>query len=479
VDVTVALADRYPNFSICGLPFHISGETPDWRDLAHRDIAELEAQGMDLLLEHIAVDVDAGAREVTFRELDGDERVLGYDQLIIGTGADAAVPPVPGVDLPGVHLLRTMEDSFEVREAALEGQHAVVVGAGYIGCELVDAFRHRGLEVTLIEMAPAVMTTLDPELGEDVEATMRAHGVEVATGTRVQRIERGGTNEGDGANGGAAPLSVVTDSGTHPADIVLVAAGVTPNTDLAERAGALLGLHGAVQVDRGMRTSVDGVYAAGDCVVTWHQLLETDTWLPLGTTAHKQGRVAGENAVGGDARFAGSTGTQTVKVFELALARTGLRHDEAEEAGYQPVTIDATYDDHKAYYPGATPLRVRFTADRATGLVLGAQMVGHIGAEVSKRIDTYATAIFHRMTAAAMSDLDLSYTPPFSSPWDPVQMAAQAWEREVRAATASTARTAGAVAAAGGTAQAVATAAKAGVGTAHVGAGPSSDGDRS
>jgi len=172
------------------------------------------------------------------------------------------------------------------------------------------------------------------------------------------------------------------------------------------------------------------VFAAGDCVITHHRLLGV-TWLPLGTTAHKQGRVAGENALGGDARFAGSLGTQVVKVFDLIAARTGLREHEAHgaERGWTPATSQSSPDDHKAYYPGATPIQIRITGDQTSGLLLGAQLVGHRDAEIAKRVDTYATAIFNAMTVEAISDLDLSYTPPLGSPWDAVQVAAQDWVR--------------------------------------------------
>ena len=181
-----------------------------------------------------------------------------------------------------------------------------------------------------------------------------------------------------------------------------------------------------------MRTNLPDVLAAGDCVETWHRLLEAPAYLPLGTTAHKQGRIAGETAVGGTAEFAGSLGTQVVKVFELAVARTGLRDAEAPAAGFEPVTVGSVEFDHKAYYPGAHQLHLRITGDRQTGRLLGAQLLGDQRAQVAKRIDIAATALFHHMTVEGLSELDLSYTPPFGSPWDAVQMATQAWTREVR-----------------------------------------------
>ncbi|WP_329445016.1 FAD-dependent oxidoreductase [Streptomyces canus] len=207
--------------------------------------------------------------------------------------------------------------------------------------------------------------------------------------------------------------------------------GVRPDAALAATAGARLGTKGAIDVDEDMRTSLPNVYAAGDCAVTHHRLLGK-TWLPLGTTAHKQGRIAGENALGGHRWFAGSLGTQVVKVFDVVAARTGLRDHEAAAAGrgWTPATTATRPDDHKAYYPGATPISIRVTGDTSSGLLLGAQLVGRRGAEISKRVDTYATALFHGMDVDGISELDLSYTPPLGSPWDAVQAAAQAWMNE-------------------------------------------------
>ena len=215
--------------------------------------------------------------------------------------------------------------------------------------------------------------------------------------------------------------------------MVLVVVGVRPETTLAADAGATLGVKGAIAVDPGMRTGLPDVLAAGDCVITHHRLLG-ETYLPLGTTAHKQGRVAGENALGGNRQFAGSLGTQVVKIFDQAAARTGLRDHEAAAAGFNPFTVETQADDHKAYYPGSHRITIRVTGDRATGRLLGMQLFGHKNAEIAKRVDIAATAIYHGMTVEAVSDLDLSYTPPLGSPWDAVQMAAQAWARATRRA---------------------------------------------
>jgi NADPH-dependent 2,4-dienoyl-CoA reductase/sulfur reductase-like enzyme len=253
--------------------------------------------------------------------------------------------------------------------------------------------------------------------------------VQVLTGTTVEAITRAGA----GQPGRLHVQATAADGSavTRPADTVLVVVGVRPETALAADAGARLGVKGAIAVDRGMRTSLPDVFAAGDCVVTHHRLL-AETYLPLGTTAHKQGRVAGENALGGDRQFAGSLGTQVVKIFDQAAARTGLRDHEAAAAGFDPVTVASQADDHKAYYPGSHRIAMRVTGDRATGRLLGLQLFGHRHAEIAKRIDIAAAAIFNHMTVDAVSDLDLSYTPPLGSPWDAVQLAAQAWTRHTR-----------------------------------------------
>jgi NADPH-dependent 2,4-dienoyl-CoA reductase/sulfur reductase-like enzyme len=306
---------------------------------------------------------------------------------------------------------------------------AVIVGAGYIGLEMADALTVRGLQVTQMEQLPEVLPTVDSELGALVHAELAARGVDVLTGTTVHAISKAPP----GRAGQLEVQATAADGSTviRAADMVLVVVGVRPETTLAADAGAALGIRSAIAVDPGMRTNLPYIYAAGDCVITHHRLLGV-TYLPLGTTAHKQGRVAGENALGGNRQFAGSLGTQVVKIFDQAAARTGIRDHEATTAGFDPVTIETRADDHKAYYPGSHRIAIRLTGDRTTGRLLGMQLFGHKNAEIAKRVDIATTAIYHGMTVDAFSDLDLSYTPPLGSPWDAVQMAAQAWVRDIR-----------------------------------------------
>ena len=435
VDVTVVVADAYPNFSICGIPYYFSREVQPWQSLAHRTHADLEATGMNLRLNTLATSINVDGRTLTVRDAAGTESTIAYDELMVGTGASPSTAGIAGLDQlgpeDGVHLLHSMGDTFALERYLDEHQPetAIIVGAGYVGLEMAEALTVRGLHVTQLQRGPEVLSTLDPELGSLVREELTRHGVDVLTGTRVEAITR---------DAGRLTVTGIRDGDTfsRSADLVLVVVGVRPNTSLLTAAGAATGAGGAVVVDEHMRTGLPNVWAAGDGVVTHHRLLGV-TYLPLGTTSHKQGRVAGENAIGGNARFAGSLGTQVVKVFDVVAARTGLRDHEAAAADYAPHSYTAIADDHKRYYPGATPISIRITGDTRDGRLLGAQLVGTRGAEISKRVDTYATALHHGMTVAGMSDLDLSYTPPLGSPWDAVQMATQAWERDARSLTAA------------------------------------------
>ena len=431
VEVTVVVADAYPNFSICGIPYYISGEVTHWRNLAHRTHADLEATGMKLRLDTWADSIDVEGQKLHVKNPDGSADVIDYDELIVGTGAVPVQPPIDGIaDLTqadGVHLLHSMGDTFALTESLdrIKPKSALIVGAGYVGLEMAEGLTGRGIKVTQVEMLPEVLPTVEVELGALVHDELVKNGVDVHTDSLVTRITK--TDAGLHVDGRTTDGSALA----WDVDLVLVVVGVRPDTDLLVRAGARTGERGAVVVDETMATGLPHVWAAGDCVITHHRLLGT-TYLPLGTTAHKQGRVAGENALGGSASFAGSLGTQVVKVFDLVAARTGLREHEAVAAGFSPVSTTATPDDHKAYYPGATPITIRITGDAETGRLLGAQLIGTRGAEISKRVDIYATALFHQMNVTDMTELDLSYTPPLGSPWDAVQMATQAWVKEHR-----------------------------------------------
>ncbi|MFT8394772.1 FAD-dependent oxidoreductase [Propionibacterium sp.] len=427
-DVTLVIADQYPNYSICGIPYHIAGDVPDWHNLAHRTQADLETAGLALRLGTRATNIDAAAHTVTVRTPAGTDETIGYDRLVVATGAGPASTTIHGLSGPralgvddGVHVLHTIDNMHAVQRdlEARRPTTAVIIGAGYIGLEMAEALSRRGIAVTMVQRGPEVLSTLDPDLGQLIHDELDRHGVTVITGTTVERIERD-TNH--------LIVTGTSPTGTQriETEFVLAVVGVQPNTSLLAEVGGQTGPGGAIVVDDHMRTGLPDIYAAGDGVTTSHRLLGT-TWLPLGTTAHKQGRIAGENATGGDATFVGVLGTQAVKVFDLVAARTGLRETDAARAGLPARSVTATPDDHKAYYPGSHPITIRLTGDPNTGQLLGGQLVGTYGSEVAKRTDVIATAIFAGLTIPQLSDLDLSYTPPLAAPWDAIQATAQHW----------------------------------------------------
>jgi len=267
-----------------------------------------------------------------------------YDKLVVATGASSVRPPIRGLDLSGVFPLRWIGDTlaFERFLDARAPQHVVIVGGGYIGLEMSEALTHRGIRATIIEMAPSVTTTIDPDLGLKVGSELQRNGVRLLTGQPISSI----ASDGDGLRiCGEHDLSEV-------ADMILVAAGARPETEIAAAAGVTRGIRGALKVNRRMETNLADVFAAGDCAETWHRITQSNSYLPLGTTAHKQGRIAGENAVGGNCLFEGSLGTQSVRLFDYVVARTGLHDRDAVAAGFEPLSVDTTVWDHAVYYPG-------------------------------------------------------------------------------------------------------------------------------
>ena len=316
-EVTVVVADAYPNFSICGIPYYVSGEVTHWRNLAHRTLDDLKSTGMQVRLNTLATKIDVAGRRLQVVDESGVEDQIAYDQLVVGTGAVSARPPIEGLVGPealgpadGVHLLHSMGDTFALVRTLEEKQpaSAVIVGAGYIGLEMAEGLTARGLSVTQFEQLPEVLPTVDPSLGALVHAELTTRGIDVRTGMTVERIARAPKG-----SAGRFRVDALDSSGTELstfADVVLVVVGVRPDTELAVAAGAELGVGGAISVDRGMRTNLERVFAAGDCVVTHHRLFGL-TYLPLGTTAHKQGRVAGENALGDTGSSPGASGPRS------------------------------------------------------------------------------------------------------------------------------------------------------------------------
>lgn len=413
------------SYGACGLPYNIEDPQRAIDDLVAVSVESFRHERhVDVRTRHEALSLDTAQRVVRVRDLDKREEYdLTYDKLVIATGASAVKLPLPGLELEGVFSLRTLADGAEIKQAIADtsAKRAVIVGAGYIGMEMAEALRTRGLDVTVLEKVEQVVPGLEPALAKLVRDELGVKGVRVETGVGLLSIARA-----EGA------LAVDTDRGSFPADVVLVSVGVRPNVALAREAGVRLGPTGAIAVDAEQRTSARDVYAAGDCAEALQLVTGEPTWVPLGTTANKQGKVAGANAAGARERFLGIVGTAAFKVFDLEVGRTGLARADLERSGMDFVASTSTHATRGSHYPGAKTVTTTLFVEHGTGRLLGAQMVG--GEGVAGRIDVLATALHAKMTLSDVAALDLAYAPPFAPVWDPVLIAATSAQKELRAA---------------------------------------------
>jgi CoA-dependent NAD(P)H sulfur oxidoreductase len=415
LEIVVLEAGGYPSYGLCGLPYFLSGTVARAGSLvAYPPSFYRDRRGIDLRLRTTALRLDPGRHLIQF-EQDGHEHRLGYHRLVVAAGGSPSLPPIPGLHDDHVFTVRTMEDAISLR-SLLDAGHvgrALVIGAGYIGLEMAEALAERGVVVTLAEALPRVMPNLDPPIAALVEEEVRRHAVDLRLGARVEAIRP--TDDG---------LEALVDGEPVTVDVVLVAAGVRPTGNLAADAGAVAGPDGALLVDDRMRTSLPDVWAAGDCIAPYHRVLGRPAFVPLGPAANKTGRVAGTVAAGGEASFAGVVGTAVVKVFDLAVTRTGLTLAEAEAEGLPATATDALGRSRAKYYPGAEPVSVRLVHENG-GRLLGAQIVG-TGEGVAKRIDVVAVALQAGFSVDDLLAVDLSYAPPYAPVYEPILLAAQA-----------------------------------------------------
>jgi len=403
------------SYAACGLPYLIEGlvESPD--RLVARTPEEHRAKGIDVRIRQEVTAIDTKACKVTVRDIDtGRESDTHYDELLIATGASGITPNWPGIDADGVLQLRTLDDAAKMEQWLSAGaRRAVVVGAGYIGLEVAEGLLARGLSVTVIEKLDAPMgAVLDGDMAADVADAMRSAGIDLRLGTSVT-----GFTVSDGR-----VTAVETEAGSIEADLVVIGLGVRANAELARAAGVKVGEAGGIVVDDHLRTGTPHVWAAGDCVESRHRITGRGIVMALGTHANKQGRAVGTNIAGGDARFGGVLGTAITKFQQLEIACTGLTERAAVKAGFDALAITTQASSRAQYYPGAQSMRIRLVAERGTGRLLGAQIVG--GEDAGKRIDVLATALWNDMTVQEVGGMDLSYAPPFSPVWDPVLLAA-------------------------------------------------------
>ncbi|GAA2965008.1 FAD-dependent oxidoreductase [Streptomyces enissocaesilis] len=420
---------HFTSYSACGIPYWVGGAVTERDELIARTPEEHRARDIDLRIRTEVTAIDMAGGRVRSRDLaSGEESWTGFDKLVVATGARPVRPPLPGIDAPGVHGVQTLDDGQALMDSLdrAGGRRAVVVGAGYIGVEMAEALVGRGYEVTVLNRGEQPMSTLDPDMGRLVHEAMNGMGITTVSGAEVTKILTGD----DGR-----VRAVATDEDTYPADVVVLGLGVEPETGLAREAGLPVGSYGGLVTDLSMRVrGHDNIWAGGDCVEVLDLVSGRHRHIALGTHANKHGQVIGSNVGGGYATFPGVVGTAVSKVCDLEIARTGLREKDARAEGLQFVTATIESTSRAGYYPGASPMTVKMTAERRTGRLLGVQIVGREGA--GKRVDIAAVALTAGMTVDRMTALDLGYAPPFSPVWDPVLVAARKAAAAVRAAGA-------------------------------------------
>lgn len=414
LNIVVYEKSGYVSYGACGFPYYIKGEIPRIEDVIIRTPQQFAQQGIQAHIYHEVLAIDPTEQQVTLRNLETGKLVTdSWDKLVLTTGGAAVKPPLPGLELPGIFTLRQVEDAMAIRHWIEQERpaRAVIVGGGYIGLEMAEALAAHHLQVTLVEMLPQVMPNMDAEMSSHILAELTRQGVEVHLEHAVEAF-----------NGNGRVKAVAAGGQSLPADMVIFSVGARSNNFLAKQAGLPLGPTGAVAVNERQETNLPHLWAAGDVAEARHLVTGKPAYVPLGTTANKQGRVAGTNAAGGEATFQGIVGTAVVKVFDLHAARTGLSEKEARAEGYEVDTTLVTSASRAHYMPEHPSLHVKLVFERGSQRLLGAQMIGREG--VAKRIDVIVAALQAGWTTYDLADLDLSYAPPFAPVWDPILVAA-------------------------------------------------------
>ena len=407
-NVRVFEATSFVSHAPCGIPYAIEFDFPSDELMYYRPEVFVKERGIDLHMNSRVVEVKKGSVVV---DEGGELKEYNWDKLLIATGASPKIPDVDGKDLGNIFTADLPPDADVIREAAKNAENVVVIGAGYVGIEMAEAFSHLGKSVTVIEMADLPLPNFDPEIGEIVKKEMEIN-VDLRLGERLEAFE-----------GRDRVEKVVTDKNEYRADIVVVGAGVKPNTELAEQIGAKIGVTGAVEVNRRMETGVKDVYAAGDVVETEHMITGKKVWIPLAPPGNRMGYVAGVNMAGGDIEFLGVLGTQITKFHDLQIGRTGLTEREARAEGFDVKSAFITANTKVHYYPGATKTFIKAVKDKKTNRILGAQIAGY--EMVAMRTNVFAVAIQAQFTTKDLFFSDLVYAPPFTPIWDPVTVSAR------------------------------------------------------
>lgn len=414
-DITLVEKGEFLSYAGCGLPYYIAGEVKEQKELMCTPVGVVrdpvffqEVKNLKVLNRTEAVKIDRQKKTVLVRDLrKGEEEILFYDKLVLATGSTPVRPPIPGIDLAQVLSVHKVEDAEVIRTLLAENKagDVVVVGGGLIGLEMTEALARHGARITIVERLPAILPMMDPDLVRHLMTYLESKGVKVRCSNTVQAFEGNGRVE-----------RVKTDQGDIPCDMAIVAVGVRPNVGLAKEAGLEIGKTGGIRVTPSMQSSDPDIYAAGDCTEGRDLVTGDPCFIPLGSTANKQGRVAAVNICGGKDVFPGVLKTAVVKVFDYTVARTGLGEEEARKAGFDVVTVLSPAPDKAHYYPTAKTIMMKLIADRTSRRLLGLQVVGP--GEGDKRIDVAATAITAKMTVDEVAHLDLAYAPPYSPAMD-------------------------------------------------------------
>lgn len=404
------------SYGACGLPYYVAGINEDPNKMIARTREAFESMGVKIRTKTQVVKVIPEKKQVLVKELENNRLYIDeYDKLMIATGCSTFVPPIKGRELKNVYSLKTLQDGLILRKVVKEQKikKVVVVGGGYIGVEVAETFHETGKEVTLIELAPRILTPFDEEITEIAMERISGSGINLKLKEMVQEIE-----------GNEFATAVRTDKGLYEADLVVLAIGVRPATEFLKDSGVALAKNGAIIIDREMRTNVEEIYAAGDCAEVYSKIKEENVFIPLGTTANKCGRIAGGNILGKHDKYIGTLGSAAIKVLDLELARTGLSEKEAKDLSYDYSKVFIKSSDHPAYYPNPTPIWIKLIYESRTRKILGVQAIGNKG--VVLRIDMFAIAIHNKMTTDELGMTDLCYAPPFAGVWDAVHIACNA-----------------------------------------------------
>ncbi len=415
-EVVVYEKGGFLSYGACGLPYYVGNYNDDYRRMIARTKESFEESGIRCHLHYEVTHVDAQNKEVTVHDIKGDRYFVDrYDKLMIAVGAKALMPPLEGNYLIGVHSLKTMEEGIFLREYAKSEnvKNVTIVGGGYIGIECAEVFLHLGKKVRVIEAADRILTSFDSEMAELARLELEGKGLELHLSETVKRFY-----------GQIAVEKIETDKGIYDTDLVIVAVGVRPATEFLEETGIQRAENGAIRVNRKLETSIKDVYAAGDCALVYNECLQEDSYLALGTTANKCGRIAGANIAGANQEFLGALGSAAIKVCELELGRTGMGEMDARKKGIPYKTVLVTAYDHPAYYPDPTPIVIKLIYEEKTRKLLGAQTCGFKGAVL--RVDVFAVAIHAGMTCDELGMTDLVYAPPFAGVWDAIHIACNA-----------------------------------------------------